>query len=312
MRRAYLLVRLEDSQGRAGFGEASPLPGYSRDTLEDAVDCLEGRSAVSLDPDRPLSLDTESLSPSARFALEVAALSWASRAQRRPLWSFFGAREVRSRPSAVLLDTLEQARTKAERLYAKGARGFKVKVGRPGKEEAEATLLRWLRERFGEKVELRADANQSLSPDFDGPLWRAMQEAKISMLEEPFPWEEDRYARAPEVPFALDESLRNSEGCLQGPLRSGRISALVLKPGLHGLGGCLRWIEQARARSLQVVISHMFERPHGLAAIAALALAKTRPDEMAGLGYHEAMGARPSYLRTGWVDDPGQGPERIE
>ncbi len=197
-------------------------------------------------------------------------------------------------------------------LYEKGARGFKVKVGRPGKEEDEATLLRWLRERFGEETELRADANQSLSSHFDSPLWSAMQEAKISMLEEPFSWEEDQYARAPQVPFALDESLRDSQGCLHGPLRSGRVSALVLKPGLHGLGGCLRWIKLARARSLQVVISHMFERPFGLAAIAALALAKTLPDEMAGLGYHEAMGPRPSYLRTGWVDDPGQGPERTQ
>ena len=34
--RYSVLVRVSDSLGRAGVGEASPLPGYGRDTLEDA------------------------------------------------------------------------------------------------------------------------------------------------------------------------------------------------------------------------------------------------------------------------------------
>src|SRR5947208_15721169 len=82
--RRGLLLRLVDSEGRVAQGEASPLPRYSPDTVEDAAAALArldwttlpdaepggpalaylGRAARALAP----------LGPAARFAVETALL----------------------------------------------------------------------------------------------------------------------------------------------------------------------------------------------------------------------------------------------
>jgi hypothetical protein len=120
-----LLVRV----GR-GLGEASPLPGYSPDTLADCRAALEGG------PD----------TPAAEFARFAARLDDEGRRTGRPAHALLGARRDRL-PLAALVTDLAGA----EGAVARGIAALKVK-------RADWDLLPELRARWP-AIELRLDAN---------------------------------------------------------------------------------------------------------------------------------------------------------
>ena len=93
--RRGLLLELEDREGRIGQGEASPLPGFSQDTLAEArADLLavewEALPAIDLGDELLLQvgrvLDEAGLNaPSARFAAETALLDLAGQLTGEPI-----------------------------------------------------------------------------------------------------------------------------------------------------------------------------------------------------------------------------------
>src|SRR5439155_7333732 len=98
--RRGLLLRLVDGAGCVGQGEASPLPGYSPDSLGGCRAALLRVAAwprPPLDAERPLEpqlrarLDAiDPALPAARFALETALLDLAAQARGAPLWALIG------------------------------------------------------------------------------------------------------------------------------------------------------------------------------------------------------------------------------
>ncbi len=266
--RRSVIVTLEDESGLRGRGEAAPLPGLSRETLEDVLAAL-ATLGTSLEP---TELDLRTLPPSLRFAIESALLDL--RAGDRPAYAALLAdaayvpRVPEQLELQVLLDDLDGALARATEAFARGARTFKVKIGRDERASDEAALLDALRA-LGRDVVLRADANGRIAePEILAP---ALSRARVEYVEDPGPLEGPRWVG---IPMAIDAAVAADPYDVIARARSLGASFLVLKPTLlGGLEDTLSLAARARSRGLKVVLSHTLEGPIGLAAIAHLALA---------------------------------------
>jgi L-alanine-DL-glutamate epimerase-like enolase superfamily enzyme len=273
--REGLVLTLRDEDGRVGQGEASPLPGWSRDTIDE---CAAELGAMR-DPDHA-SLTC----PAARFAVETALLDLRGQREGRSIAALLGAREGDELPIATLVDSLDAGR----RAAARGVRTVKVKIGRDV--DREIDLVRELRT-LG--LGVRADANGTL-PEHDAP--RALGRLAtigVEYLEEPCAhWIADS-----RVTLAADESLARCDDDLGAlPLSYG---VIILKPmALGGFTRCLALARAAAARGIGAVVAHLFDGPIALAACAELAIAigAIAGARAAGVDRHGGLAAWPAVV----------------
>ena len=276
--RAACFITLESDEGGRGFGEASPLPGFSPDRLEDGQAALAALNLTNipgrLEPGQSARLELSRASarlsadlPAARAGFEAALLDLWSRSAGQPAWALLsGARApAPRRVSALLSGEPEQAMSQARAAQARGVGCFKLKIGRHL--ERELGAVRELRRELGEAVSLRIDANQSLSVGAARTYLPRFAAEQLEYIEEPCAPADLTALADLELPLAWDESL------LSGELPALRGRALILKPSLlGGISACADWAERAARAAMGVVISHAFEGPLGLALSATAAL----------------------------------------
>jgi o-succinylbenzoate synthase len=321
--RSSLIVELVDQNG-LGRGEAAPLPGYSRDTLEQAESALLAipsaalQRALRLSEPAQLLQTAESLIPaevpSARFALETALLDRLGRQSGRPLWSLL--RELlplRAEPGPVPLcvllsgDDAAAVLSEAVRQHASGVRSFKLKIGPERLQPQQAQLLAQLRTALGAQVQWRLDANQSLLRSELAETFERVSAYHPEFVEEPLA--EARSAELADLPcgWALDESLQQLDDAQLDLLSSAPgCRALVLKPTCLGLRRSVALAAQAFARKKAAVVSHSFEGEIGWRTCAALAIA-LGPAAAAGL-WPPACEAGVSDLVSGGCLQPSRRP----
>jgi L-Ala-D/L-Glu epimerase len=300
--RSALTLVLEDAAGHVGLGEAAPLPGFSPDELASArralVELLGSIVPDSPRHDVPLALSdaTAALpSASARMAFETALLDVWARQANVPAWALIRTDDAAAPPvlplSLWLPHGVEAALTEARCALARGIRAFKVKIdGREPSEPGLATLEA-LRANFGAEIELRADANQSLTPSQLRALAPRVLELGVVWVEEPTAAGASANLG---VPVAVDESLIAVRPNLP-ELRAAGVTALVLKPTvLGGLSTCLGLASAARDAGITSVVSHTLEGPLAAMGSAALALALGTGRPADGLAPHAGLsGSRP-------------------
>ncbi|RYZ07970.1 MAG: hypothetical protein EOO73_09725 [Myxococcales bacterium] len=299
--RQSLLVRLTDASGGWGLGEAAPLPGYSPENLEDAKNALESVEPAALAQALGASDVWSALSaagqllpsavPSARFALESAALDLLARRRHTSAPALLGASKDVERPLAALLGPASSPTllADAERAFDEGYRCFKLKVGAPGALEAELAGAAQLRERFGDALALRLDANGALTTEQLSSWEPALAALRVELFEEP------GGLLGAAAPLAVDESLQGLNAERAEALWSERAArGVVLKPTtLGGLSHCWHVARRAERAGLVTVVSHCFEGPIAWRAAAALALAL--PGRAAqGLAPHGALKSWPA------------------
>jgi len=279
--RESCIIRLESGDGNRGQGEAAPLPGFSPDSLPacrqalTALDLagiterLEPNQDVTGELGRASSRLPESL-PAARAALEGALLDLWSRAAGMPAWALLSPAARTPIPRAVaalLMGEPEQAMTQALAARARGVRSFKFKIGRPGALDRELSAVRQLRAELGSLVRLRLDANQSLTVAEAKQYLPGFLACQLEFIEEPSAPLDLCQLDELELPYALDESLAGGARPRPGD------RAVILKPTLlGGVSGCFPIIRAAHAVGADVILSHAFEGPLGLALSACLAL----------------------------------------
>jgi o-succinylbenzoate synthase len=219
LEREGLLLRLSGADGLVGQGEASPLPAYSSDSLQDCDSALRSVSGAeaseALAQAEPKAIVDwvsqripESL-PAARFALETALLDLLAQQRRVPLHALFRSPPPQSVALAALLATEPAERTlpHAVALFERGVRTFKLKLGQAGQFSRECELLGALRSHFGDSVRLRLDANRAFAPTSLVECLTTLSTFDPEYVEEPCAPEAlfDR-DRLP-VRIALDETL---------------------------------------------------------------------------------------------------------
>jgi o-succinylbenzoate synthase len=288
--RVAAIIAVRGARGEVGFGEASPLPGMSIDTIEDAV-----RSAAVLAARAPIVIecaghatavaDRITAAPAARFGIETALL--AALAQHMctsvaALWSAIPQGELRY---AHVVDVEDQAR----HAVARGARCLKIKVG-----ELEASASGYDRvariARAAPGIRLRIDANRSWRRERVGEILASFAALPIEYVEEPCVNAHELLANGLPCRIALDESLVElSRTELSRALESPHLAALVLKPTLlGGFARCFELASEAHRHGVAPVVSHALEGPIGYGACIELARAISA-DVPVGLAPHSAL-----------------------
>jgi L-alanine-DL-glutamate epimerase-like enolase superfamily enzyme len=313
-RRCGALLELRDPDSRSGWGEASPLPGFTNDTPRRAFAALLGlladpaatsvlygaarelaaaggetaRGQLLPDGASALLREVHRQSPSARAAVVSALLDLAGRRAGLPTHELLldavgGPEPARSgyRVNALIpLTGREAALEAASEAHRRGIGVLKAKLGNGEELDRQLALLHLVRSEYGAGVRLRLDANGAWAADECPGILERLAPLDPEYVEEPVSGAALLEIAGSPVPLAADESLRDP-GLASALLASETISVFVLKPPvLGGIDRCLELGRRAIDRGRRCVVTHAFEGPvaHGAACEAALALAALASD----------------------------------
>jgi len=259
--RPMVLVRAEDADGIAGWGEIwcnFPAVGAEhrarlvhgvlapivtsrtfRDVAE-AFDELTAQTAV-------LALQAGEPGPFAQAIAGVDIALWDLQARRaqQPLWRLFGGTSPRIKVYASGLNPDRPADIAATRRN-EGFRAFKLKVGF-GRERDVANVGA-LRAALGDGVDLMVDANQAWTVETATDMARALEPFYIGWLEEPLradrPWSEWQALRERTgIALAAGENLAG-DASFDAALAANALS--VVQPDIAKWGGFTRGVSVAR------------------------------------------------------------------
>ncbi len=286
-RREGLLIRIASVDGDVGWGEAAPLPGFSRERLQEATRqafklkrILTGHTIAQGWDDLEEAVDElargSELVASVRFGLELALRNLYAEEQEQSLPRMMdGDARAEVRVNALIEGTRDEALEEAHRLREEGYRAVKFKVGR-GDVAEEARTARALAETLGAEIELRLDANQAWDLDEALAFAEHLDGAPIAYLEEPLykPEELPQFVEQTGLPVALDESLRDLPA--EALAEHAYARAVVLKPTvLGGMAHVLRLARRAAELDMRAVLSGAYET--GIATMGLVAMAATLP-----------------------------------
>lgn len=256
----------------AGWGEAGPVPGLSRDDRPDfAAACASHVAAINAGA-HPLLLNLDDL-PAFAFGLETALFDLYS-GGRQELWATPFSRGDETLPTHGLI-WMDDAAGMLAQIEAKLAAGFgvlKLKVGALPFAE-EVALLAEVRRRHP-AVELRLDANGAFAAEEALGKLEQLAPLDIAFLEQPiaagnWPALSEICRRSP-IPIALDEELIacSDPAARRRLLNEVRPQHLILKPTLlGGLVACEAWAADAVERGIQWWANSLLESNIGLNAI---------------------------------------------
>lgn len=268
-----VLINITDERGNSAWGDITPLPKWSKETLDDALLQLNEKQSEIIKTewmtDTCLShLAKLKLVPSLSFGLESALLSILA-----PL------SEYSVSTSALFMGPPKEILKQANLRHQEGYTSAKLKVSNLNFDEA-ADVIHQLKNVF----RLRVDVNRAWNTSDSLRFFAQFPLDTFDYVEEPFQ-DPNKLAQFPH-PLAVDESFPHNLSLEQ--LESlPTLKNLIYKPTMQGgLLGCLPLHEWACRRGVSLVLSSSFESDLGLAHIASIAhrLSLTAP---IGIGtYH--------------------------
>jgi len=305
--RSGLLLRIYSPDGLAAWGEAAPLPGFSRENLsacrKKLVDTAKALLApgANLDDEGMRKLDAfrGPVAHSATYFSVESAWHMLDAAVRNvsPWHAKAPGRNASLQINALLTGEENQIYNRAREAAAQGYRAVKLKVGREQMAE-DIRIVRAVRESIGPEVDLRLDANQAWSLEDSILFGRAIRASNPAYIEEPCANFGDlpAFHRATGIPYAIDESIYTIHDMLLGraPTQIGEraiagivkeAAALVWKPTLVHTPtlGALLFRDVAQGQSSRVVLSAAYESGVGIAALANYAAMFAAPETCVGL-----------------------------
>lgn len=258
--RPVVLVRVVDSEGAVGWGEAWcnwPSVGaeHRARLVNDFADRLVGRSFDA--PSQAFHLLTKQLEVLVLQTLEVGPIAQAiagidialwdlfARKAGQPLHRYLGGAPCASVPVYATGINPDQPEVFAAARRAEGHRAFKLKTGFGHAQDLRN--LQAMRAAIGPDDELSCDANQVLSVDEAIAFVRAVEPLKLAWFEEPIrvdaPTEHwQRLAAASTTPLAGGENLQGAQfdaACSDSVLQ-------VMQPDVTKWGGVTGSIHIAR------------------------------------------------------------------
>lgn len=253
------------------WAEAAPLPGFSRESLDDVISELHTGDAES---------------PSLRFAFSM--LDMADRLTGTAI------DDVCVHVNALVQGTDEEIQLQCLRLAESNCSAVKLKVRDPIR---DVSLVHRLRDHMGSGVKIRLDANRAWNYDQAISFLANVRSSNVEYIEEPLesPDRLESLFAHTQVPYALDETLSETVTRISDFPNA---AALVVKPTL--IGG-LEQIEHLAASNKTLVFSAAYESGVGIAQIARLA-ARYSSDVAAGLDTYSRLAGDVLAQRLTMVD----------
>ncbi|TAE31860.1 MAG: o-succinylbenzoate synthase [Candidatus Kapaibacterium sp.] len=248
-----LILVLTDSAGNQGFGEIAPLQSLHTETLAEA----EAQILSALQKNTLLQEHSSQLFPSVRCGVEMALYDLT-------LPRMASSRQQLQSLNALLSGAKETLLSKAEKAVQDGYKTLKIKVGRHSLDDDIASV-RAIRERVGQSIRLRLDANRTWSLEAALYLGYALQDCAIDYIEEPCKnvFDSAEFASKTCMRVAFDETLSTAntaefEARLRVPDEA--LAAYILKPSvLGGIEKASHLAREANERGLLAVVSSVFE-----------------------------------------------------
>ncbi len=278
--RTSLVIALTDVQGHVGLGEAAPLPGVSRETLDDA------RAELVAMAEAPHAAHAPSCA-SVRFAWGCAQLDLVSQRSGIPAWAHL-AQDVPAtlECNALLNCAPDRWRDEIEALMARGVRTVKLKVGfEEIGIDAHVDALLALDMALPADIRLRLDANGAFDADEAALFRAALVGPRYEYVEDPVTSHALHTLSGSGLRWAADQLYLDAPAAVMASGARDGLAALILKPTLLGAPTELvRIVTEARAHAVDVVLTHAFEGPIAHAALVHLAFV------VAAIGTPRAMG----------------------
>ncbi|HSW87008.1 MAG TPA: o-succinylbenzoate synthase [Rhabdochlamydiaceae bacterium] len=242
--RRGILLSLKNEERQCGWGEIAPLPGWSRETFQEAYNQLQGIHFLDCDFGKFEEMD---LYPSVAFGIESALASL-----KQPLV------DLSPLPlSALLMGNANEILKKADLIIKQGYKTAKLKVGQLSIEEAFDIVSE-----LKDKMLLRIDVNRAWTLEQSVKFFSHFSKTDFDYVEEPVDNIEDLIHF--EYPFAMDESLR--ETSVDFFLQFEHLKAFIFKPTLSGgFSECLKMKKSGK----DIVLSSAFESGVGIYHIAS-------------------------------------------
>ena len=316
------LLMLTDDDGLVGLGEATPLPEFGTESLDDCTRVLDAALAGWVDA-RARSFDAAlaearqlgQRTPCALSALDTALHDLEAQRAGVSLAEWIHRRAGTSAPVAgrvrvqALLagDTPAAVEASASAALARGFETFKLKIAATASCDASDTSdtsdascgsdssdlgldldrVAALREAVGSGRRIRLDANEAWSIARAHAAMKALQPFEIDYIEQPVVRGDLAGLRELDlhgaIPVAADEALLGAG--LEACLETRAASILVVKPAaLGGLAAAMDVSRRARDAGLRVVWSSLIDAAVARAAALALAAGLGPHDEVHGLG----------------------------
>lgn len=225
------------------YGEVAPLPGFSRESLEQAQSVIQFNK-----PEFEASLKNNSAHDfleaiekvhhfsSLSFGMDTLIHDLNAKRERKSLSEFLFKKkpgEIKSNAVIPLLPKKELIET-AAKYISEGFSVLKIKLGRNFNEEKSAIEV--LQNQFP-AIRLRLDANESWKEKDAIHNLNALNPSNIEYCEQPVPAEKveslANIRKAVNIPIAADESIRSTREALQ-LIKAQAVDFLILKPALLG------------------------------------------------------------------------------
>lgn len=311
----HVLVRIHTDDGVVGMAEAPPRPFTYGETQRGIVAVIEGIFAPQV---AGLTLTEREVvqtrlgrtvgNPTAKAAIDMAIWDAFGKTVGLPVTELLGGYTDRMRVCYMLgFEEPEKMVAEAERIVETyGIRTFKVKVGRQPV-SLDTAVVRALRERFGNSVELYVDGNRGWTASESLQAMKQMADLDLLFAEELCPADDvlgRRWlVRQLDVPLIADESAVTPADVTREIL-GGSATALSIKTARTGFTGSQRMHHLAEGLGLEVVMGNQVDGQLGTACAvvfgAAYRLTSHRAGELSNfLDMSDDLLTEPLQIREG-------------
>ena len=276
-----VILTIETSEGITGYGECSPFATIHGETGETCMvtgkliaERLLGQNAIDIAGCIALMDALLTGNSSIKSAFDMALHDVLAKSKGLPLYRLLGGvqRELVT-DYTVSIGPVEKMADDAEKILADGFGIIKVKLG--GTAEDDVARIRAIRNRVGQQVPLRIDANQGWKKEEAINILKALSPFDIQHCEEPIARNQflalPKIRRESPIPLMADESCFDHVDA-QRLVELGACDMLNIKLGKSGIHKAGKIASLATENNIVLQAGGFLESRLGFSATAHLAL----------------------------------------